>query len=47
MAKYAEDTKNNTDVHQQIAAQNPTPEVVRQGIQYYTLEMDQTSTHRK
>ena len=39
--------KKNTDLHQGIPAQNPTPEVVTQGIQHYTLEMDQTITHRK
>ena len=47
MAKYTEDTKKNTDLHQQMPAQNPTPEVDRQGIQHYTLEMDQATTHRK
>ena len=47
MAKYTEDTKKNTDVHQQMLAQNPTPEVDRQGTQHFTLEVDQTTTHRK
>ena len=42
MAKYTEEY-----IHQQMPAQNPTPAVVRQGIQHYTLEMDQTTTHRK
>ena len=39
--------KNNTDLHQEMPAQNPTPEVDRQSIQHYTLEMDQTNTRRK
>ena len=30
-----------------MPAQDLTPEVDRQGIQHYTLEMDQTRTHRK
>ncbi|KAK2161915.1 hypothetical protein NP493_1551g00040 [Ridgeia piscesae] len=47
MAKYTEDTKKNTHLHQQMPAQNPTPEVVRQGIQHYILEMNQTTNHRK
>ena len=45
MAKYTENTKKNTDLHQQMPAQNPTPEVVRQSIQQYTLENDQATTH--
>ena len=47
MAKYTEDTKKNTDLHQQMSAQNLTPEVDKQGIQHYTLENDQATTHRK
>ncbi|KAK2178845.1 hypothetical protein NP493_527g05028 [Ridgeia piscesae] len=47
MAKYTEDTKQNTDLHQQIPAKNLTPEVDRQCIQHYTLENDQATTHRK
>ena len=47
MAKYTEDTGNNRDFHQQMPTQNPIPNVDRQGIQLYTLEMDQPSTHRK
>ena len=47
MAKYTEDTKENTDLHQQMHAQNPTPEVDRQGTQHYTLENDQATTHKK
>ncbi|KAK2172049.1 hypothetical protein NP493_997g00031 [Ridgeia piscesae] len=39
--------QTNTDLHQQMPVQNVTPEVDRPGIQQYTLEMDQTSTHRK
>jgi len=39
MAMYTEDTKKNTDLHQQMPAQNPTPEVDRQGIKYYILEL--------
>ena len=39
MAKYTEDTKKNTDLHQQMPAQIPTPEVDRQGRQ--------ATTHRK
>ena len=39
--------KKNTDLHQQMPAQNPTPEVDRQSMQHYTLEINQTSTHRK
>ena len=46
MANYTEDTKTNTDLHQQMPAQNPTPEVDIQGIQHYTLENDQPTTHR-
>ena len=30
MARYTEDTKKNTDLHQQMPVQNPTPEVDRQ-----------------
>ena len=30
-----------------MPAQNPTPEVNRQGTQHYTLENDQATTHRK
>ena len=41
MAKYTEDTKENTDLHQQMLAQNPTPGVDRQDTQRYTLENDQ------
>ena len=37
MAKYTEDTKKDTDRHQHTPAQNPTPEVDRQGTQHYTL----------
>ena len=47
MAKYTEDTKKNTDLHQQMPMQNPTPAVIRQGTQHYTLGMDQTTTSRK
>ena len=47
MAKYTEDTKNNTDLHHQMPVQNLTPEVVMQCIQHNTLEMDQINTHRK
>ena len=47
MAKYTEDIKTNTDLYQQMPAKDPTPEVVRQGIQHNTLEMDQTTIHRK
>ena len=47
MAKYTEDTNKNTDLHQQMPAQNLTPEVDRQGMQHYTLENDQETTHRK
>ena len=36
MAKYTEDTEKNTDLHQPV--HSPTPEVDRQGNQYYTLE---------
>jgi len=42
-----QDTKKNTDLHQQMPAQNPTPEVDRQGTQHYTLENYQATTHRK
>ena len=38
MAKYTEDSKKNTDLHQQIHAQNLTSEMVRQGAQHDTLE---------
>ena len=41
MAKYTDNTKKNTDVHQQMPAQNLTPEVDRQGIQRYTPVNDQ------
>ena len=39
MAKYTEDTKTNTDLHQQMPAQNTTPEVDRQNecARYTTL----------
>ena len=47
MANYTEYTKTNTDLHQQMSAQNPSPEVDRQGIQHKTLENDQVTTHRK
>ena len=47
MTKYTEYTKRNTDIHQQKTAQNLTPEVVRQGTQHYTLEMNQITTHTK
>ena len=47
MAKYTEDTKTNTDLHQQMPAQNLTLEVDIQGIQHYTLENDPATTHRK
>ena len=30
MANYTEDTKENTDLHQQMPAHNTTPEVDRQ-----------------
>ena len=44
---HTEDTKENTDLQQQLPVQNTTPEVDRQGTQHYTLENDQTITHRK
>ena len=47
MANHTEDTKENTDLHQQMHAQNTTPEVDRQDTQCYTLENDQATTHRK
>ena len=47
MAKYTEDTKKNTDLHQQMPAQNPTLEVNSQVIQHCALENDQATTHRK
>ena len=47
MAKYTEETKTNTDLHQQMPAQNLTPEVGKQGIQHYTLENDEATTHKK
>ena len=31
-------------IHQHMPARNPTPDVVRQGIQHDTLGMDQTTT---
>ena len=42
MAKYTEDTKQNTDFHRQMPAQNPTLD--SQCIQHYTLENDQATT---
>ena len=45
--RNGEYTKKTTKTHQQISAQNLTPEVVRQGTQRYTLEMDQITTHVK
>ena len=42
-AKYTEDTKQNTDLHQQMPAQNPTHGMDR----HYSLENDQATTHRK
>ena len=47
MHKIKYNTDSTTDFHQQRPTQNLTSEVVRQGIQYYTLEMDQTTTHSK
>ena len=47
MANYTEDTKENTDLHQQMPAQNTTPDVDSQGTQHYTLENYQATTHRK
>ena len=44
--RHGEDTKNNIDLHQQMPAQNLTPEVDRPGIQHYTVENDQATTHR-
>ena len=44
---YTKDTKKNTDIHRQMHAQNLTPEVDRQGVQHYTLELDKTNTLRK
>ena len=41
MANHIEDTKGNTDLHQQMPAQNTTHEVDRKGTQHYTLENDQ------
>ena len=46
MAKFTENTRIQTFINI-MPAQNLTPEVVRQGNQYYTLEMDQTTTDRK
>ena len=46
MAKYTKDTKQNSDLHQQMPAQNLTPEVDIQGIQHYTRANDQ-AIHRK
>ena len=46
MAKYTEETKTNTDLHQQMPAQNLTPEVDRQ-VQHYTLENDEATAHKK
>ena len=37
-------TKKNTEFLRRILS---TPEVVRQGNQHYTLEMDQATSHRK
>ena len=37
MAKYAKDTKKNTDLRQQMPVQDLTHEVVRQDTQHYTL----------
>ena len=48
MAIYAEDTKNNADLYQQMPAQNHrTPEVVRQATYHDTLGMDKITTNRK
>jgi len=45
--QYAENTKQNTNLRQQMSAQNLIPEVVRQGTQQYILGMVQTTTNRK
>ena len=47
MANHTEDTKENTDLHQQMPAQNTTLEVDRQGTEHHTLENNQATTHRK
>ena len=47
MANYTENTKKNTDLHQQMPAQNPTPKIVRQDIQQYAMGKDQTTASRK
>ena len=47
MANHTEDTKENTDLHQQMPAQNTTLEVGRQGTEHHTLENNQATTHRK
>ena len=47
MANYTEDAKENTDLHQQMPAQNITPEVDRQVIQQYTLENDKAQCSAK
>ena len=45
MANHTEDTKENTDLHQQMPAQNTTLEVDRQGTEHHTLENNQATTH--
>ena len=47
MVNHTEDTKENTDLHQQMPAQNTTLEVDRQGTEHHTLENNQATTHRK
>ena len=47
MAKYTENPKTNTDLHQQMPAQNPAPEVDRQGTQHYILENDQAKLNKE
>ena len=44
---YAENTKKNTDLRQQMSAQNVTHKMVRQGIQNYAVGKEQTTDSRK
>ena len=44
---YTRKTKKNTDLHQQMPAQNLTHKMVRQGIQLYATGKDQTTVSRK
>ena len=47
MSNYTKNTKKNTDLHQQMPAQNLKPKMVRQDIRNYAVGKDQTTASRK